>query len=258
MISADELGQNPHVRHGFFGRTGGVSGGIYATLNCGFGSDDERGDVAENRRRVAGELGLGPDRLRTLYQVHSPDVVHVSAPGDTVERRADAMVTTVPGIALGVLTADCAPILFADCEEPVIGAAHAGWKGALSGVAEATVQAMIGLGARADRIAAVIGPAIAQASYEVGPEFKDRFVEAERENARFFVPSPRTGHAMFDLPGYLLARLEKLGLKSARWTGHDTCADAERFFSYRRSVHAGEPDYGRMVAAIALERGPGA
>lgn len=252
MIVADELSEDPRVRHGFFDRTGGVSGGIYAGLNCGFGSDDVRDHVAENRRRVAQALGLAPERLCTLHQIHSPDVVHVTDPGDTVGRRADAMVTATPAIALGVLTADCAPILFADGDARVVGAAHAGWKGAFGGVAEAAVAAMVDLGARKDRIAAVIGPCIAQASYEVGPEFRERFVDADAANARFFTASKRSGHAMFDLPGYLLARLETLALKSARWTGHDTCADAKRFFSYRRAVLRGEPDYGRMVGAISL------
>jgi YfiH family protein len=251
VIAADELTENPRVRHGFFDRTGGVSGGIYAGLNCGFGSDDVRDHVAENRRRVAQALGLAPERLCTLHQIHSPDVVHVTDPGDIVGRRADAMVTATPAIALGVLTADCAPILFADGDARVVGAAHAGWKGAFGGVAEAAVAAMVDLGARKDRIAAVIGPCIAQASYEVGPEFHERFVDADAANARFFIASERSGHAMFDLPGYLLSRLETLGLKSARWTGHDTCADAKRFFSYRRAVLHGEADYGRMVGAIS-------
>jgi purine-nucleoside/S-methyl-5'-thioadenosine phosphorylase / adenosine deaminase len=255
VITADELAENPKVRHGFFDRTGGVSCGIYAALNCGFGSDDERDDVAENRRRVAATLGLEPERLCTLYQIHSADVVVVTDPGDTSGRRADAMVTATPDIALGVLTADCAPVLFADAEAQVVGAAHAGWKGALAGVAEATVAAMEGLGARKESIAAVIGPCIAPASYEVGPEFRARFVEVDPGNRAFFEASKRTGHAMFDLPGYLMSRLGRLGLKSARWTGQDTCADAERFFSYRRAVLRGEPDYGRMVGAISLASG---
>ena len=252
MIDAEELRGGAPIRHGFFGRTGGVSGGIYASLNCGFGSDDTRGAVAENRRRVATTLGLGPERLCTLYQVHGAEVVHVTDPDDVRSRRADAMVTSTPGIALGVLTADCAPILFADAQAGVIGAAHAGWKGALAGVAEATVEAMSGLGARRDRIVAVIGPCIAQTSYEVGPEFRQCFVEADPQNVRFFADSVRSGHAMFDLPGYLLTRLARLDLKASRWTGHDTCGDSERFFSYRRSVHRGEDDYGRMVGAISL------
>jgi hypothetical protein len=255
VIIAEELAESPKVRHGFFDRTGGVSAGIYTALNCGFGSDDEHDDVAENRRRVAAALGLEPERLCTLYQFHSADVVLVTDPGDTSGRRADAMVTATPDIALGVLTADCAPILFADAEAQVVGAAHAGWKGALGGVAEATVEAMTGLGARRDNIAAVIGPCIAQASYEVGPEFRARFVEADPGNKAFFTASTRAGRAMFDLPGYLMSRLGRLGLKSARWTGQDTCADAERFFSYRRSVLSGEPDYGRMVGAISLASG---
>lgn len=252
MITADELSESTNIRHGFFDRTGGTSAGIYASLNCGFGSDDRESDVAENRRRVTQALGLEADRLCTLYQIHSPDVLHITDPDDARGQQADAMVTTTPGIGLGVMSADCAPLLFADSTAQIIGAAHAGWKGAMTGVAEATVAAMVGLGAEQDRIVAVIGPCIAQASYEVGPEFKQRFVEADDANSRFFVDSKRAGHAMFDLPNYLLARLGELGLKSTRWTGHDTCADETRFFSYRRSVLRGEPDYGRMVAAICL------
>ncbi len=253
MITAEELSEGANIRHGFFRRTGGTSAGLYASLNCGFGSDDRESDVAENRRRVTQALGLEPDRLCTLYQIHSPDVLHITGPDDAKGQRADAMVTTTLGIGLGVMSADCAPLLFADSTAQVVGAAHAGWKGAMTGVAEATVAAMVGLGAKAERIVAVIGPCIAQASYEIGPEFKERFVEADAANARFFVDSKRAGHGMFDLPNYLLSRLETLGLKSARWTGHDTCADAERFFSYRRSVLQGDPDYGRMVAVICLQ-----
>lgn len=251
MITASAL-DGGGLCHGFFDRTGGVSSGIYATRNCGFGSDDDRDAVAENRRSVTDALGVADDRLCTLYQIHSDQVVTVRTPDDVADQRADAMVTAEPGIALGVLTADCAPILFADRQAMVVGAAHAGWKGALVGIAEATVEAMVSLGAKRENIAAVIGPCIAAASYEVGPEFRARFVDAGPANARFFTESKRPGHAMFDLPGYLLARLSLLGLRSAGWTGHDTCADSQRFFSYRRSVHHHEPDYGRQVAAIAV------
>ena len=251
MITASAL-DGGGVRHGFFDRTGGVSSGIYATRNCGFGSDDDRDAVAENRRRVTDALGVSTDQMCTLYQIHSDQVVTVRDPDDVADQKADAMVTAEPGIALGVLTADCAPILFADRQAMVVGAAHAGWKGALTGVAEATVETMVSAGAKRGDITAVIGPCIAPESYEVGPEFRERFVEAGPANARFFTDSKRAGHAMFDLPGYLLARLSLLGLRSASWTGHDTCADSDHFFSYRRSVHQSEPDYGRQVAAIAL------
>lgn len=251
MITVNAL-DGGGVRHGFFDRTGGVSDGIYATRNCGFGSDDDHDAVAENRRRVTGALGVANDRLCTLYQIHSDLVVTVREPNDVAGQKADAMVTGEPGIALGVLTADCAPILFADRQTMIVGAAHAGWKGALVGVAEATVEAMVSLGAKREDIAAVIGPCIAPESYEVGPEFRERFIEAGTANARFFTESERAGHAMFDLPGYLLARLSLLGLRSASWTGQDTCGDSDRFFSYRRSVHRNEPDYGRQVAAIAV------
>lgn len=252
MIIADELNTSAAVRHGFFGRTGGVSKGIYASRNCGLGSDDKREHVIENRRRITEALGMAPDRLCTLYQIHSANVLSVVHPEDAQGQHADAMVTDVPGIALGVMAADCAPILFADHERRIVGAAHAGWKGALAGVAEATVTAMTDLGARRDRISAVIGPCIAQASYEVGPEFQERFVAADNRNVAYFRPSSRSGHVMFDLPGYLLDRLTRIGLMSARWTGHDTCADDTQFFSYRRSVLQSEPDYGRQVAVIGL------
>ncbi len=255
MITASAL-DGAGLRHGFFDRTGGVSTGIYATRNCGFGSDDDHDAVAENRRRVTDALGIAADRLCTLYQIHSDLVITVHDPDDVAGQKADAMVTAEPGIALGVLTADCAPILFADRQAKVVGAAHAGWKGALAGVAEATVYAMEALGAKRADIAAVIGPCIAPASYEVGPEFRDRFVNAGSANARFFTDARRDGHAMFDLPGYLLARLSLLGLRSESWTGDDTCADSDRFFSYRRSVHRTEPDYGRQVAAITVAPDP--
>jgi len=252
MIRAPSLAAIEGIVHGFFGRTGGVSGGIYASLNCGFGSSDDRSAVGENRARVARAMAVAPDALLTLYQVHSPDVVVVRAPEDTRGVRADAMVTTVPGLALGVLTADCAPVLLADPAAGVVGAAHAGWGGAFRGVIEATVAAMAGQGARPARIVAAIGPCIAQASYEVGPEFHDRFVAAGGDEARFFVPSERPGHHRFDLPAYTLERLRRSGVATATWLGRDTCAEADRYFSYRRSVHRAEGDYGRQVSAIAL------
>jgi YfiH family protein len=252
MIAAPQLAGLAGIAHGFFERTGGVSGGIYASLNTGLGSNDIREDVLENRRRVAETMGVAPDALLTLYQVHSPDVVHVRSPEDARGVKADAMVTTTPGLALGVLSADCAPVLFAEPGAGVVGAAHAGWGGAFRGVLEATVEAMVGLGARRDAICAVIGPCIAQASYEVGPEFIERFLAADAGNACHFVPSARQGHHMFDLAGYALGRLRAAGVVDPAWLGLDTCADEARFFSYRRSVHRAEGDYGRQVSAIAL------
>lgn len=236
------------VAHGFFTREGGVSTGIHAGLNGGLGSDDDPAAVAENRRRIAAQLGV--PHLVTLHQVHSATVVPVTGPWTGDRPRADAMVTDRPGVALGVLTADCAPVLFADGEAGVVGAAHAGWKGALAGVLEATVEAMLSLGAERDRITAAVGPTISQRAYEVGPEFVERFLDEDPENARHF--AGREGdRALFDLPGFCLARLRAAGI-AAEWTGHCTYSDPHRFFSYRRATHAGEPDYGRLVAAVAL------
>ena len=242
------------VRHAFFGREGGVSSGIYAGLNGGLGSNDEPARVAENRQRMALHLGVEPDRLLTLYQVHSPDVVIAQEPWDATSRpRADALVTRLPGIAIGITAADCGPILFADPKARVIGAAHAGWKGALTGVLESTLATMEELGASRSSTVAAIGPLIRQQSYEVGGEFVERFVEADRGNADFFVPSIRTGHAMFDLASYIRRRLERAGISAIDDTGIDTYSDGN-FYSYRRSVHRKEPDYGRHVHAIVLEQ----
>lgn len=253
MITADVLSRNDNVRHGFFTREGGVSTGIYASLNCGWGSDDARPSVIENRARVARALGLRDDGLLSLYQVHSADVVVVEEPWDPGQGpKADAMVTTRPGLALGVLTADCAPVLFADAEAGVVAAAHAGWKGALGGVLEATVEVMQELGADRGRIAAALGPCIRQPSYEVGPEFIDRFLADDADNGHFFRPSGREGHSLFDLAGYVLTRLDRLGVGAVGDTGGDTCMDENRFFSYRRATHRREADYGRAVSAVAL------
>ncbi|MBL8551411.1 MAG: peptidoglycan editing factor PgeF [Hyphomonadaceae bacterium] len=231
--------------HGFFGRKGGVSAGIYSSLNAGPGSDDAPDNVAENRRRIAANLGV--DCLLSLYQIHSPNVVRVHGPFAGERPQGDAMVTTTPGLALGVLTADCAPILFADREAGVIGAAHAGWRGALSGVLEATVAAMREAGAR--RIAAAIGPTIAQASYEIGPEFEERFLREDPSSAPFFTG---TGKRRFDLPGFCAARLAAAGIEDVDVLAFDTYALADDWFSNRRAVHAGEKGYGRNCAAIAL------
>ncbi|SCB57189.1 conserved hypothetical protein [Rhizobium aethiopicum] len=239
------------IRHGYFTRAGGVSEGIYRGLNVGLGSGDERGNVIENRRRVAAWFDLPLERLATVHQVHSPDVVAIGADYDGARPDADAMVTAVPGIALGVLAADCGPILFADPESRVIGAAHAGWKGALTGVLENTIAAMEALGASRDSIVACLGPSISQASYEVGPEFVDRFVSENPRYERFFRPSATPGHAMFDLPALTLDRLIRTGVR-AESLGLCTYPDSERFFSYRRTTHRKEPDYGRQISAISI------
>lgn len=241
------------VSHGFFTRQGGVSGGVYASLNGGIGSRDDRDAVIENRRRMAVALGVAPDRFLVPYQIHSALAEVVTEPfGETSRPRCDALVTGCPGLALGVTGADCGVILFADPEARVVGAAHAGWKGALGGVLEATVDAMLGLGARKAAIRAVLGPTIGQPSYEVGPEFRDRFAATDPDSGRFFVPSPQPGHHLFDLPGFIGARLRACGLGHVADLGLDTYADEARFFSYRRTTHRGEADYGRLIAAIAL------
>jgi YfiH family protein len=231
-----------------------VSEGVYAGLNGGTGSNDDAARVAENRRRMAEQMGVAPDRLLTLYQVHSPDVVVATAPWDGGARpKADAIVTSTEGLAIGVTAADCGPILLVDPSARVIGAAHAGWKGALTGVLESTVDAMEKLGADRSGIVAAIGPMIRQNSYEVGSEFVERFLEADAEHAMFFLPAERDRHAMFDLAGFIRMRLENAGVLMIDDTGVDTYTD-ERFYSYRRSVHRKEADYGRHVHAIALEK----
>ena len=253
MLQAKSLASLPTIRHAFFTREGGVSEGVYASLNGGIGSHDRPANVVENRARMAKALGIAPDRLLALYQVHAPDVVAVEKPWSATERpRADAMVTRVPGLALGVGTADCGPVLFADDEARVIGAAHAGWKGALTGVLEATVAAMESLGAKRARIATAIGPMIRQPNYEVGPEFIARFEAADAANARFFKVAGRDTHGLFDLPGFIRVRLERAGVGEIEDLGLCTYADPARFFSYRRTAHRGEPDYGRHVNAIVL------
>ena len=239
------------VTHGFFTRKGGASSGVFEGLNCGPGSSDQSDMVAINRTRAADAMGVGADDLVTLYQVHSADVLEVTGPLEGPRPKADALVSRTPGVLLGVLAADCQPVLFADEAAGVVGAAHAGWKGALGGVLEATIEAMEGLGAVRGRIQAVIGPAISQRAYEVGPEFVERFTDAEPQNDRFFAGGAGD-RAMFDLPGYGLARLRDAGVAEAAWTRHCTYSDPERFFSYRRSVHRKEADYGRLLSAIRL------
>ena len=243
----------PGLRHAFFTRDGGVSSGIYAGLNGGLGSNDDPQNVAENRRRMAERMGVTPHHFLSAHQIHSPDAVIASGPWAGASRpRADAIVTRTEGIAIGVTAADCGPILLADPNARVIGAAHAGWKGALTGILESTVEAMEKLGAERGGTVAAIGPMIRQQSYEVGSEFVERFIDAEADNAVFFMPSPREGHSMFDLAGFIRMRLENAGVLMIDDVGADTYSD-ERFFSYRRSVHRKEPDYGRHVHAIALE-----
>jgi YfiH family protein len=243
----------PGIRHGFFTREGGVSAGLYASLNCGFGPKDETAHVAENRARAMKSLRLASTALATAKQVHGTETVVVEKPWPEDQApRADALVTRMPGLALGILSADCAPILFADAEAGIIGAAHAGWRGALKGVIESTVAAMEDLGASAPRISAAIGPCITRASYEVGPEFPAPFLAQDPGNAVFFAPSPKAEHFLFDLPGYAEKRLKALGLKRIELSGADTAAEAARFFSYRRACLKGEQGHGLGLSAIAL------
>ena len=242
----------PGLRHAFFTREGGVSGEIYESLNGGLGSNDDPANVLENRRRMAEQMGVEPANFISVHQVHSPDAVVATGPWpDDTRPRADAIVTRTEGIAIGVTAADCGPILFADAGARVIGAAHAGWKGALTGVVESTIEAMEKLGADRGGIVAAIGPLIRQHSYEVGSEFVERFLDADGDNKSFFIPSVRSGHAMFDLAGFIRMRLENAGVLMIDDIGVDTYSDP-RFYSYRRSVHRNEPDYGRHVHAIAL------
>lgn len=259
MIIAEDArldGGRDSVRHGFFGRHGGVSSGIYGSLNCGSGSQDDPAAVAENRSRAAAVLGVSTDRLLSLYQVHSAICLTVTEPFEEgVRPEADAMVTDVPGLALGVLTADCGPVLLTGTKangSPVIGAAHAGWGGALGGILEATVLAMRELGAIPYSIRAALGPCIGPASYEVSTDFEAPFLEQDVENAHFFRAGRRDGHLMFDLPGYIARRLALAGVERVYITGVDTCADEERCFSYRRATLRGEPDYGRQLSAVVI------
>jgi hypothetical protein len=251
-LQSSHLSDLDGITHGFFGRRGGVSKGIFASLNCGYGSNDDQDAVRENRTRAATWLGTSEPKLLTVYQVHSADAVAVTAPWARGEApKADGMATRVPGIALGVLAADCAPVLFADAEARVIGSAHAGWKGALGGVVEAVLELMETMGAKRSRVRAAIGPCISQASYEVGPEFRARFVAAAGANAGYFVPSTRTDHWQFDLPGYVAARLVAAGIATDA-TRTCTYQDEKGLFSYRRATHRSEPEYGRNLSAIML------
>ena len=252
MVKAATLAV-PGIRHAFFTREGGVSAGCYASLNGGVGSHDDAAHVAENRARMATALGVEPQQLLTAYQIHSPHVVVAQAPWTTETRpRADGIVTGTPDLAIGISTADCGPVLFADPRARVVGAAHAGWRGALSGVVEATVAAMEGLGANRARIRAALGPMIRQNNYEVGPDLIDRFAAEDADSKGFFAAADRPGHARFDLGGYVAARVRRAGVVQVEDVGLCTYADPGRFYSYRRATHHAEADYGRHINAIAL------
>ncbi|MBI3702011.1 MAG: peptidoglycan editing factor PgeF [Afipia sp.] len=253
-FSSPLLSAVPELRHAFFSNEGGVSTGVYKSLNGGLGSSDDPAHVIENRRRMAEYLNVAPSHFLTAFQIHSPDVAVATKPWDNASRpRVDAMVTNVPGIAIGVTAADCGPILFADPKARVIGAAHAGWKGALGGVLENTIAEMEKLGAHRSDIIAAVGPLIRQPSYEVGAEFVARLKEADVSNGKFFAASARAGHAMFDLAGYIAHRLEAAGIRTIDDVKTDTYPD-ERLYSYRRSVHRKEADYGRNIHAIVLAK----
>ena len=254
MIELSNLKNLPGIRHGFLTRHGGVSKGIYRSLNCGLGSKDDGAAVVENRVRALRMAGLAEDSLVTAYQVHSAKVAMVDDAWQRDNRpEVDGLVSRTPGVSLGILTADCVPVLFADPEAGVIGAVHAGWKGAVTGVLPETIEAMIALGAGRDRIRAGVGPAIAQKSYEVGPEFPQRFIDLDPANAKYFTTSTRCRHFMFDLVGFVAQQLAALGLAAVEVAGNDTCAEADDFFSYRRTTLQREPDYGRQISIIGLE-----
>ncbi len=239
------------MRHGFFTRRGGASSGVFDGLNCGYGSSDQTDIVTINRGRVAEAMEVAPDHLATVHQVHSATVATLVEASGGETHQADAMVTATPGLALGILTADCQPVLFADVKAGVIGAAHAGWKGAIGGVLEATIEAMVAIGADRSEISAAIGPSISQAAYEVGPEFFEIFLDDDPDNSRFFAAGTND-RMQFDLPSYGLYRLRGAGVKEAEWVRHCTYAAPDRFFSYRRSVHQSQADYGRLISTIRL------
>jgi hypothetical protein len=253
VLTSPLLGAVPGVRHAFFTRRGGASKGIYDSLNLGRGSRDEPADVAENRRRAAQVFGRGPDALNTCYQIHSTRVQTIDRSFEDARRRGDGVVTARAGIVCGALAADCAPILIADGEARVVAAIHAGWQGALGGVVESAVAAMAGLGASPTRMVAAVGPCIAQASYEVGLEFLERFEAGAPGAACFFAPANHPDKRQFDLPGFVLSRLVGAGVARCEWIGRDTCADEDAFFSNRRAFKRGEGDYGRLLSAIMLE-----
>ena len=247
-IKADNLSAE---RHGFFTRIGGGSTGIYEGLNCGIGSNDDKEMVYSNRQLVANTFDLDKDNLVSVYQVHSADAVHVTSRFAGEPPKCDGMVTATKGVALGILTADCAPVLFEDRTNGVVGAAHSGWRGAIGGVLGATVEAMVRIGAQRDQIAASVGPCISQKAYEVGPEFVEEFVDNDETFAQYFGNGVED-RALFDLPRFVLDRLRDAGLEDVMWTGHCTYSDPEKFFSYRRTCHNKEPDYGRLISVITV------
>ncbi len=253
MVQSKKLAALKNIRHAFFTREGGVSEGIYASLNGGIGSNDDTARVHENRRRMSETLGA--DHLITCYQIHSADVVVAGKAWSREDAaRADGIVTRTKGLAVGASAADCGPLLFADAEAGIVAAAHAGWKGALGGIGEATIAKMEELGAARKNIVAALGPLIRQQSYEVGADFMERFTSQDPAHAKFFIPSQRAGHAMFDLPGLIVAKLTAAGIGEIDDLGLDTYSDEKRFYSYRRATHRNEPDYGRLIAAISLPK----
>jgi polyphenol oxidase len=252
MIEADEL-KLPGIAHGFFTRAGGHSTGLFTSLNCGLGSADDPELVAMNRAVVARALGVAEGQVATAHQVHSAEATEVTKPWTIDSRpRIDGVVSRTKGLAIGVLTADCGPVLFADGEAGLVGACHAGWKGALIGITDSTIALMEKLGAKRERMVAVLGPTIGKESYEVGPEFPEAFLKQNADHTRFFKPSVKVGYYMFDLPAYLMLRLKEAGVGVTRNLGLDTYADEAQFYSYRRATHRGEKDYGRLMSAIAL------
>lgn len=254
FVSLGALDDLPGIRHAFFERAGGVSEGVLSSLNCGYGANDAVANVATNRQRALSTLDLEADRLATVYQVHSDRAVVANRPWARGEApKADALATREPGVALGVLTADCVPVLLADAEARVIGAAHAGWRGALDGIVESVVAAMVSLGAAPERIVAGIGPAIGAGSYEVGPEFPDPFLAEDAGHRPLFRPAPRQGRFLFDIKGYVEKRLLNQGVSVVQTAPEDTCADEDRFFSYRRACLRQETDYGRGLSTICLD-----
>ncbi len=254
MLTLGPLNEVAHIRHGFFSRNGGVSEGAYDSLNCGYGSGDAPEKVTENRVRAMAQIELDGGSLVTAYQCHSAEVAVVEEPWDRADApKVDALVTRRPRLALGILTADCAPVLMTDAGGRAIGAAHAGWRGALGGVLEATIEAMVAIGAKREAILVGVGPTIGQRSYEVGPDFPAPFLEQSDRNGDFFYPSRREGHFMFDLRGYIAHRLGHAGVGRVKMLPCDTCAEENRFFSYRRTCLRGESDYGRGLSAIYLD-----
>ncbi len=252
VITSERLGALPGVRHGFFTRCGGVSTGIYASLNVGLGSSDNREAVVENRRRAAAHFGAPAEALSIAYQTHSTTVATIDTALAGQRRDADGVATASPGVVCGALAADCAPVLMADAQAGVVAAVHAGWRGALGGVVASAVSAMAGLGAAPERIVAAIGPCIGPQSYEVGLEFMDRFVDTSPGAQRYFTNGASPAKRLFDLPGFVLQRLQEAGVTKAEWVGRDTVAEPELFFSNRRAFHEGEADYGRLLSAIMI------